>query len=53
MRGLRRNQISTTNFIYENDKRNKINIAGDFENETPTHIDVAHANSKIEQNFQK
>lgn len=41
------NQISTTNFIYENDQRNKINIAGDFENE-----DVAHANRYCPRKFQ-
>ena len=46
LRGLRWNQISTPHFRYENDQRNKINIFGDFENKTPTHLRAAHAISK-------
>ena len=30
LRGLRRNQISTLDYIYPNDRCNKINILGDF-----------------------
>ena len=52
LRGLGQNQISTPHFIYENDHRNKINIFGDFENETPTHMSATHAISKIEQKSQ-
>ena len=50
--GLKRNQTNTPNFIYENDQHNKINIFGDFESGTPTHIGAAHAFSKYQQNFQ-
>ena len=32
LRGLRRNQIDTPNFTYENVQRNKTNIFGYFEN---------------------
>ena len=52
MRGLKRNQMNIPNSIYENDQRNKINIFGDSEIVTPTHIGAAHAFIKIEQNFQ-
>ena len=38
--------------LYEIDQRKKLNTLGDFENQTPTHIDVTHAFSKILQNFQ-
>ena len=47
LRGLRQNQIGTPHLIYRNDQCNKINIQCDFENETPTYIGAAHANSKI------
>ena len=46
------NQMSTPNFISENDQHNKINIFGDFESGTPMHIGAAHAFSKYQQNFQ-
>ena len=39
--------MSTPNCKYENDQRTKINIFGDFEKITPTHIGVAHAFSKF------
>ena len=39
-------------FIYEIDRRKKLNTLGDFENQTPTHIDATHAFSKILRNFQ-
>ena len=52
LRGLRRNQISTANFIYQNDQRDKINTLGDFENEAPTHTSAIHAFSKICGKFQ-
>ena len=52
LRGLGQNQLSTPHFIYENDRRNKINILRDFENETPTHMSATHAISKIEQKSQ-
>ena len=39
-------------FIYEIDQRKKLNTLGNFENQTPTHIDATHAISKSEQNFQ-
>ena len=51
LRGLSQNQISTPDFIYENDHRNKINIFGDFENEITTYMGAAHAISKVEHNF--
>ena len=46
LHGLSRNQMSTPHFIYKNDQVNKINTQGDFENETPTHLGIAHAISK-------
>ena len=52
MRGLTLNQMNTPYFIYEIDQRKKLNTLGDFENQTPTHIDATHAFSKILQNFQ-
>ena len=52
LRGLRQNQISTANFIYENDQLLKINTLGDFEIETPTHMSTTHAIKKPEQKFQ-
>ena len=52
MRGLKRNQMNIPNSIYENDQCNKINIFGDYESVTPTHIGAAHAFLKIQQNFQ-
>ena len=39
-------------FYTLNWQRKKLNILGDFENQTPTHIDATHAISKILQNFQ-
>ena len=51
LRGLTRNQISTPQFIYQNDHRNKINISRDSENGTPTHMGTTHAFSKIERNI--
>ena len=39
-------------FIYENDQRNKINIFGDFENVTPTHLGATHTFSKNDGKFQ-
>ena len=44
--------MNTPYFIYEIDQRKKLNTLGDFENQTPTHIDATHAFSKILQNFQ-
>ena len=52
MRGLMGNQISTPNFAYQNDHRNKIYVLGDFENKTPTHMAATHAISKSKRNFQ-
>ena len=46
------NQMNTPYFIYEIDQRKKLNTLGDFENQTPKHIDATHAFSKILQNFQ-
>ena len=46
------NQMNTPNSIYKNDKRNKINIFGDSESVTPTHLSGAHAFSKNQQDFQ-
>ena len=43
LRGLRRNQMTTPHLIYKNDQFNKINIRGNFENKTPTHMSAAHA----------
>ena len=51
LRGLRPNQISTPDFIYQNDPRNKINTLSVFENQTPTHMGAAYAISKIEHKF--
>ena len=44
--GVKRNQISTPNFIYQNDQRNKMKTLGDYGNESPTHSGAAHAISK-------
>ena len=52
MRGLRRNQISTANLIYQNDQRKKVITLDDFQNKTPTHTAATQAISKSEQNFQ-
>ena len=52
LRGLSWNQMNTPYFIYEIDQRKKLNTLGDFENQTPTHIDATHAFSKILKNFQ-
>ena len=52
MRGLRRNQLSTRSFIYENDQRKKIGTLGDFDNKTPTHMAATHAISKSKRDFQ-
>ena len=52
LRGLTLNQMNTPYFIYEIDQHKKLNTLGDFENQTPTHIDATHAFSKILQNFQ-
>ena len=52
LRGLRQNQISKTNFRYENDQCIKINTLGGFEIETPTHMSTTHAISKYQRNFQ-
>ena len=52
LRGLMWNQISTPNFAYQNDQRNKLYTLGDFENKIPTYMAVTHAISKSEQNFQ-
>ena len=46
LRGLTCNQMNTPYFIYEIDQRKKLNTLDDFENQTPTHIDVTHAFSK-------
>jgi len=46
------NQISTPNFAYQNDQRNKIYTLGDFENKTPTHMAATYAISKSERLFQ-
>ena len=32
--------MNTPYFIYEIDQRKKLNTLGDFENQTPTHIDA-------------
>ena len=52
LRGLSRNQIISANLIYQNFQRNKVNILGDFEIETLTHISATHAISKIRLKFQ-
>ena len=46
------NQISTPNFTYQNDERNKIYTLRDSEDKTPTHMDATHAISKSERDFQ-
>jgi len=51
-RGLMWNQISTPNFTYQNDRRNKIYTVRYFENKTTTHMDATHAISKSERDFQ-
>ena len=38
--------------MHRNDKREKLYSLGDFENETPTHIDATYAFSKFDQKFQ-
>ena len=50
--GLGRHQINTPDYIYQNDRRNKIKTISDFENETPTHISPTQTISKIEQKSQ-
>ena len=45
LRGLRQNQISKTNFRYENDQCIKINTVVHFEIETPTNMTTTHAES--------
>ena len=52
MRGLRRNQLSTPSFMYENDRHKKIDTLGDFDNKTSTHMATTHAISKSKRNFQ-
>ena len=52
MRGLSQNQINTPNSINEHDQRNRINIFGDSESVTLTHIGATQAFSKIQQYFQ-
>ena len=52
MRGLRQNQLSTREFISQNDQRKKLCNLDDFENETPTYMGATHANSKLKQKFQ-
>ena len=52
MRGLRSNQPSTLNFIYQNDQSYKIYTLSNFGYETPTHMGTTHAISKIEEKFQ-
>ena len=51
LRGLSWNQMNAPYFIYEIDQRKKLNTLGDFENQTPTHMDATHAFSKILQIF--
>ena len=43
LRRLRQNEISTPNYIYQNDQQEKIYTFGNFGRETPTHKDGAHA----------
>ena len=38
-------------FLYQNDRRNKINTLRYFENQTPTHMGATYAISKIEHKF--
>ena len=52
MRGLKRNQLITLSFMYKNDQCKKIDILGDFDNKTPTHMAATHAISKSKRNFQ-
>ena len=52
LRRLRRNQLNTPSFRYENDQRKKIDTLRDFDNKTPTHMAVTHAISKSKRNFQ-
>ena len=47
LRRLRQNQISTPNYIYQNDQQEKIYTFGNFGRETPTHKAGAHAISKF------
>jgi len=42
------NQISTLNFAYKNDQRNKIYTFGNFENKTPTQFQILSDIFKIE-----
>ena len=51
LRGLRRNQISTPDYIYQNDHRKKINTLSYFVNPTPMHMGATHASSKIDHKF--
>ena len=46
LRGLKQNQVSIPNYIYQNDQHKKIYLFGDFERKTPTHISAIHAFSK-------
>ena len=52
LRRLRRNQLNTPSFRYENDQRKKIDTLGDFYNTTPTHMAATHAISKSKQHFE-
>ena len=38
--------------MHENDQGKKIDILGDFDNKTPTHMAATHAISKSKRNFQ-
>jgi len=51
LRGLRQNQITTPNYIYQNDQHEKIYTFGEFGRETPTHKAGAHAISNFWENF--
>ena len=51
LRGLRQNQLSTREFISQNDQRKQLCNLGDFEIENSTHMDAAHAISKLKQKF--
>ena len=52
LRGLTQTQIITLEYICQNDPRTKLYKLGDFENETPTHMDATHATSKLRHKFQ-
>ena len=51
LRGLKQNQVSIPNYIYQNDQHKKIYSFGVFERETLTHKGDAHAISKFWENF--